>query len=87
MVESGLVELFAREVYHQQHGSDQPQSRSGIVALLADRLGIDASSIAVVSGHGSPTKVVAIDCIDDETLRQGFPLAQSCRRDSTSKHD
>jgi hypothetical protein len=36
-------------------------------------LGIDSSSIAVVSGHGSPAKTVAIEGMDDEAIRQAFP--------------
>jgi exonuclease I len=45
---------------------------AAVVALLADRLGIDPSSIAVVSGHGSPAKVVAVDSMDDEAIRAAF---------------
>ena len=41
--------------------------------MLAERLGIDAASIAVVSGHGSPAKVVAVAGMDDEALRAAFP--------------
>lgn len=41
--------------------------------MLADRLGIDPSSIAVVSGHGSPAKVVAVEGMDDEAIRAAFP--------------
>ena len=46
---------------------------AAVVALLADRLGIQASSIAVVSGHGSPAKVVAVEGMDDEAIRRAFP--------------
>jgi hypothetical protein len=46
---------------------------AAVVAQLADRLGIDPSSIAVVSGHGSPAKVMAIDGMDDEAIRAAFP--------------
>ena len=51
---------------------EKGRANEAVVALLADRLGIDASSIAVVSGHGSPAKVVAVDGMDDETIRQAF---------------
>jgi uncharacterized protein YggU (UPF0235/DUF167 family) len=44
-----------------------------VVVLLAERLGVDASSIALVSGHGSPAKVVAVDGMDDEAIRRAFP--------------
>jgi len=43
------------------------------VALLAERLGIDASSIAVVSGHSSSAKVTAVEGMDDEAIRAAFP--------------
>ena len=52
---------------------EKGRANEAVVALLADRLGIDASSITVVSGHGSPAKVVAVDGMDDEAIRQAFP--------------
>jgi hypothetical protein len=51
-------------------------SHADLVALLAERLGIDASSIAVVSGHGSPAKVLEVDGMDDEAIRVAFPREQ-----------
>ena len=58
---------------------EKGRANEAVVALLADRLGIDPSSIAVVSGHGSPAKVVAVEGMDDEVIRQAFP------RDNTGK--
>ena len=52
---------------------EKGRANEAVVALLADRLGIDPSSIAVVSGHGSPAKIVAVDGMDDEAIRQAFP--------------
>jgi uncharacterized protein len=52
---------------------EKGRANEAVVALLADRLGIDSSSIAVVSGHGSPAKTVAIEGMDDEAIRQAFP--------------
>jgi uncharacterized protein (TIGR00251 family) len=52
---------------------EKGRANEAVIALLADRLGVDASSIAVVSGHGSPAKVVAVEGIDDETVRSAFP--------------
>lgn len=49
------------------------RANEAVVALLADRLGVEPSSIAVVSGHGSPAKVVAVDSMDDEAIRAAFP--------------
>ena len=51
---------------------EKGRANEAVVALLADRLGIDPSSIAVVSGHGSPAKVAAVAGMDDETFRQAF---------------
>jgi hypothetical protein len=55
------------------------RANEAVVALLAERLGIDASSIAVVSGHGSPAKVVAIDGIDAEAIRASFSSERPAR--------
>ena len=52
---------------------EKGRANEAVVALLAERLGIDASSIAVTSGHTSPAKVVAIDGMDDEAIRAAFP--------------
>jgi uncharacterized protein (TIGR00251 family) len=52
---------------------EKGRANEAVVALLADCLGIDPSSIAVVSGHGSPAKVVAVEGMDDEAIRQAFP--------------
>ena len=56
---------------------EKGRANESVVALLADRLGVDASSIAVVSGHGSPAKVVAVEGMDDEAIRQAFPAKSS----------
>ena len=52
---------------------DKGRANEAVVALLAERLGIDTSSITVASGHTSPAKVVAIDGMDDEAIRAAFP--------------
>jgi uncharacterized protein (TIGR00251 family) len=51
---------------------EKGRANEAVVALLADRLGVDASSIAVVSGHGSPAKVVVVDGMDDDKIRLAF---------------
>jgi uncharacterized protein (TIGR00251 family) len=51
---------------------EKGRANEAVVALLAERLGIDASSIAVVSGHGSPAKVLEVDGMDDEAIRAAF---------------
>jgi uncharacterized protein (TIGR00251 family) len=55
---------------------EKGRANEAVTALLAERLGIDASSIAVVSGHGSPTKVVAVDGMDVEAIRVVFSREQ-----------
>jgi len=52
---------------------EKGRANEAVVALLAERLGIDTSSIAVVSGYGSPAKVVEVDGMDDEAIRAAFP--------------
>jgi uncharacterized protein (TIGR00251 family) len=52
---------------------EKGRANEAVVALLADRLGIDVSSIAVVSGHGSPGKVMAVEGMEDEAIRAAFP--------------
>ena len=52
---------------------EKGRANEAVVALLADHLGVDPSSIAVVSGHGSPAKVVAVEGMADEAIRAAFP--------------
>jgi uncharacterized protein YggU (UPF0235/DUF167 family) len=52
---------------------EKGRANEAVIALLAEHLGIDAASIAVVSGHGSPAKIVAVDAMDDEAIRAAFP--------------
>jgi hypothetical protein len=46
---------------------------------LADRLGIDSSSVVVVSSHGPPAKVVAVAGMDEATIRAAFPPKKPCK--------
>ena len=52
---------------------EKGRANEAVIALLAERLGIDNSSITVVSGHGSPTKIVDVDAMDDDAIRAAFP--------------
>ena len=52
---------------------EKGRANEAVVALPAERLGIDASSIAVVSGHRSPAKVVEVDGMDHGAIRAAFP--------------
>ncbi len=51
---------------------EKGRANEAVVALLAERLRIDDSSIAMVSGHGSPAKVVDVDGMDAAAIRQAF---------------
>ena len=66
---------------------EKGRANEAVVALLAERLGLDASSITVVSGHGSPTKIVAVEGMDDEALRQAFPREKPGKSSGTRSRD
>ena len=51
---------------------EKGKANEAVVELLAAALGIAADDISVVSGHSSPTKLVAIFGMDDETIRKAF---------------
>jgi len=51
---------------------ERGRANEAVVGLLAARLGVDPSSIAVVSGHASPAKIVAVDGMANEAIRQVF---------------
>ncbi len=59
---------------------EKGRANEAVVALLAERLGVDASTISVVSGHGSPAKIVTINGLDDAALRTAFSSDISDRR-------
>jgi uncharacterized protein (TIGR00251 family) len=56
---------------------EKGRANEAVIALLAERLRIDASSIAMVSGHGSPAKVVDVDGMDAAAIRQAFSSENS----------
>ena len=66
---------------------EKGRANEAVVTLLADRLGIDPSSIAVVSGHGSPAKVVEIDGMVDEAIRQAFSLDKPGKTGGSAKRE
>ena len=51
-----------------------PALWAAVVAMLAHRFGMDPSSIAAVSGHGSPAKVVAVDGTADGEIGRASPF-------------
>jgi hypothetical protein len=56
---------------------EKGRANEAVVALLAERLGIDTSSITVVSGQSSPAKIVAVDAMDDDAIRAAFPCEKT----------
>lgn len=48
---------------------EKGKANKAVVKLLAKTLGISTDAIEVVSGHTSPSKVLAIDGLDDEAIR------------------
>lgn len=66
---------------------EKGRANEAVIALPTDRLGIDSSSIAVVSGLGSPTKIVAVKGMDDEALRQAFPPETTGNRGGTRNRE
>ena len=51
---------------------EKGRANEAVVEMLADRLGLSADDITVVSGHSSPSKVIAINCMDDEIVTQAL---------------
>jgi len=60
---------------------EKGRANEAVVALLAERLGTDASSIAVVSGQGSPAKIVAVNGMVDGEIRAAFPRVKPGKSD------
>ena len=52
---------------------EKGRANEAVVALLAERLGVDASTVSVASGHGSPAKVVSVDGLDDDAIEKALP--------------
>jgi len=66
---------------------EKERAHEAVVALLTNRLGVDASSVAVVSGHGSPATVVAVGGMDDEAIRAAFPRDDGRQSQANSEPD
>jgi len=48
-------------------------AKEAVVALLAERLRIDPSSVALANGQGSPAKIVVVNGMIDGAIRGAFP--------------
>ena len=51
---------------------EKGQANEAVVDLLSLKLGISTDAIEVVSGHSSPSKVIAITGMDDEAIKKSF---------------
>ena len=51
---------------------EKGKANERVVELLAGALGIDADDVAIVAGHASPSKVVAIAGLDDDAVREAL---------------
>ena len=49
---------------------EKGKANEAVIGLLAAALGIDASEIE--NSHSSPSKIIAINGLDDETIRKVF---------------
>ncbi len=51
---------------------EKGKANEAIVELLSLKLGVSSDDIEVVSGHSSPSKIVAITGMDDEAIKKSF---------------
>ena len=51
---------------------EKGRANEAVAEMLADRLGLPADAITVLSGHSSPSKVITINGIDDEAIKKGL---------------
>lgn len=48
---------------------EKGQANEAVIELLAEALDLTTNDIAVLSGHSSPLKVIAITCLDDKVIK------------------
>jgi uncharacterized protein (TIGR00251 family) len=51
---------------------EKGRANEAVVELLSMKLGISTDDIEVVSGHSSPSKVIAIEGMDDEAIKKAL---------------
>ena len=56
---------------------EKGRANEAVVELLSMKLGISTDDIEVVSGHSSPSKVIAIISVDDVAIKKAFESCQS----------
>jgi len=51
---------------------EKGKANEAVIGLLAEALGVSSDDIEIVSGHSSPSKVIAITGMDDEAIKKAF---------------
>jgi len=51
---------------------EKGRANKAVVELLSMKLSVNTDDIEIVSGHSSPSKVIAITGMDDETIKKVF---------------
>jgi uncharacterized protein len=51
---------------------EKGEANETVVAMLAERLGLPTDAVALVSGHASPFKVLSINGMDDERIKNAL---------------
>ena len=51
---------------------EKGKANEAVIDLLAEALGVSSDDIEIVSGHSSPSKIVAITGMDDEAIKAAF---------------
>jgi len=51
---------------------EKGQANEAVIELLASALSISGKDIEIESGHSLPSKIVAINGLDDETSKEAF---------------
>ena len=51
---------------------EKGRANEAVVELLSMKLGINTDDIEVVSGHSSPSKLLAFTGMDDEAIKKAF---------------
>ncbi len=51
---------------------EKGKANEAVIDLLASALGVSSKDIEIESGHSTPSKIVAITGLDDETIKKAF---------------
>ena len=51
---------------------EKGRTNEAVVSLLAEKLGLPTDAVSVVSGHSSASKVITINGMDDEAIKNAL---------------